>query len=91
MIRLAEQAEESDSWTRSISASADDLFQLLEGMTGKMGEISGATEEYAAASEEIAASTEQLSATTQELAVVAHTLNDAAGRLTSEVKRFDVG
>jgi methyl-accepting chemotaxis protein len=91
MIRLAEQAEESDSWTRSISASADDVFQLLEGMTGKMGEISGATEEYAAAAEEIAASTEQLSATTQELASVAHTLNDAAGRLTSEVKRFEVG
>ena len=91
MIRLAEQAEESDSWTRSISASADDVFQLLEGMTGKMGEISGATEEYAAAAEEIAASTEQLSATTQELAAVAHTLNDAAGRLTSEVARFDVG
>ncbi|MBW8771823.1 MAG: methyl-accepting chemotaxis protein [Gemmatimonadetes bacterium] len=91
MIRLAEQAEESDSWTRSISASADDVFQLLEGMTGKMGEISGATEEYAAAAEQIAASTEQLSATTQELAAVAHTLEDAAGRLTSEVKRFEVG
>lgn len=91
MGRLTEQAEESDSWTRSISASADDVFQLLEGMTGKMGEISGATEEYAAAAEQIAASTEQLSATTQELAAVAHTLSDAAARLTSEVKRFDVG
>jgi methyl-accepting chemotaxis protein len=91
MGRLTEQAEESDSWTRSISASADDVFQLIEGMTGKMGEISGATEEYAAAAEEIAASTEQLSATTQELAAVAHTLNDAAGRLTNEVKRFDIG
>ena len=91
MVRLTEQAEESDSWTRSISASADDVFQLLEGMTGKMGEISGASEEYAAAAEEIAASTEQLSATTQELAAVAHTLSDAAGRLTNEVKRFDVG
>ncbi len=91
MVRLTEQAEESDSWTRSISASADDVFQLLEGMTGKMGEISGASEEYAAAAEEIAASTEQLSATTQELAAVAHTLSDAAGRLTNEVKRFDIG
>ena len=91
MVRLTEQAEESDTWTRSISASADDVFQLLEGMTGKMGEISGATEEYAAAAEEIAASTEQLSATTQELAAVAHTLSGAATRLTSEVARFDVG
>ena len=91
MVRLTEEAEESDAWTRSISASADDVFQLLEGMSGKMGEINAATEEYAAAAEEIAASTEQLSATTQELAAVAHTLEDAAGRLTSEVKRFDVG
>ncbi len=91
MQRLTEQAEESDAWTRSISASADDVFQLLEGMTGKVGEISGATEEYAAAAQEIAASTEQLSATTEELAAVAHTLSDAAGRLTSAVQRFDVG
>ena len=90
MVRLTEQAEESDTWTRSISASADDVFQLLEGMTGKMGEISGASEEYAAAAEQIAASTQQLSATTQELAAVAHTLSDAAGRLTSEVRRFEV-
>jgi methyl-accepting chemotaxis protein len=91
MQRLTEQAEESDAWTRSISASADDVFQLLEGMTGKVGEISSATEEYAAAAEEIAASTEQLSATTEELAAVAHTLSDAAGRLTHAVRSFDVG
>ncbi|MEO6068688.1 MAG: methyl-accepting chemotaxis protein [Gemmatimonadota bacterium] len=91
MVRLTEQAEESDTWTQSISASAGDVFHLLEGMTGKMSEISGATEEYAAAAQEIAASTEQLSATTHELAAVAHTLSDAAGRLTNEVKRFDVG
>ncbi|HET7042630.1 MAG TPA: methyl-accepting chemotaxis protein, partial [Gemmatimonadales bacterium] len=91
MVRLTEQAEESDTWTRSISASADDVFQLLEGMTGKMSEINGATEEYAAAAQEIAASTEQLSATTEELASVAHTLSDAAGRLTSEVARFELG
>ncbi|MBW8773287.1 MAG: hypothetical protein JF590_08375, partial [Gemmatimonadetes bacterium] len=90
MVRLTEQAEESDTWTRSISASADSVFELLEGMTGKMGEISGATEEYAAAAQEIAASTQQLSATTHELAAVAHTLSSAAGRLTSEVSRFDV-
>jgi methyl-accepting chemotaxis protein len=91
MRKLTEQAEESDAWTRSISASADDVFQLLEGMSGKVGEISSATEEYAAAAEEIAASTEQLSATTEELASVAHTLSDAAGRLTNAVQRFELG
>lgn len=91
MVRLTQEAEESDAWTRSISASADDVFQLLAGMSGKMGEINGATEEYAAAAQQIAASTQQLTATTQELAAVAHTLSDAAGRLTTEVQRFDIG
>jgi methyl-accepting chemotaxis protein len=91
MRRLVDQADESDGWTRSISASADDVFQLIEGMSGKVEGISAATEDYAATAQEIAASTEQLSATTQELASVAHTLSDAAHKLTEAVQRFEVG
>jgi methyl-accepting chemotaxis protein len=87
---VAEDAEANDQWTQAISASADDVRILIDGIAGRMKEVSAGTEEYAAAAEQIAAAAEELNASTEEIASSAGHLADAAERLTSAVGGFRV-
>jgi len=87
---VAEDAEANDQWTQAISASADDVRILIDGIAGRMKEVSAGTEEYAAAAEQIAAAAQELNASTEEIASSAGHLADAAERLTSAVGGFRV-
>jgi len=87
---VAEDADANDQWTQAISASADDVRVLIDGIAGRMKEVSAGTEEYAAAAEQIAAAAQQLNASTEEIASSAGHLADAAERLTSAVGGFRV-
>ena len=85
---VAEDAEANDEWTRRISASASEVRGLIEGIAGRMREVSAGTEDYAAAAEEIAAAAQQLNASTEEISTSATHLADAAERLTGAVGGF---
>jgi methyl-accepting chemotaxis protein len=87
---VAEDADANDQWTQAISASADDVKVLIDGIAGRMKDVSAGTEEYAAAAEQIAAAAEELKASTEEIASSAGHLADAAERLTSAVGGFRV-
>jgi methyl-accepting chemotaxis protein len=87
---VAEDAEANDQWTQAISASADDVRVLIDGIAGRMKEVSAGTEEYAAAAQQIAAAAQELNASTEEIASSAGHLADAAERLTSAVGGFRV-
>ena len=87
---VAEDADANDQWTQAISASADDVRILIEGIAGRMKEVSAGTEEYAAAAEQIAAAAQELNASTEEIASSAGHLADAAERLTNAVGGFRV-
>ncbi len=87
---VAEDAEANDQWTQAISASADDVRVLIDGIAGRMKEVSAGTEEYAAAAEQIAAAAQELNASTEEIASSAGHLADAAERLTNAVGGFRV-
>jgi methyl-accepting chemotaxis protein len=87
---VAEDADANDQWTQAISASADDVRILIDGIAGRMKEISAGTEEYAAAAEQIAAAAQELNASTEEIASSAGHLADAAERLTNAVGGFRV-
>ena len=87
---VAEDADANDQWTQAISASADDVRILIDGIAGRMKEVSAGTEEYAAAAEQIAAAAQELNASTEEIASSAGHLADAAERLTSAVGGFRV-
>jgi len=80
---VAEDADANDQWTQAISASADDVRILIDGIAGRMKEVSAGTEEYAAAAQ-------QLNASTEEIASSAGHLADAAERLTNAVGGFRV-
>ena len=69
LINVAADAEANDEWTRRISASANEVRGLIEGIAGRMREVSAGTEDYAAAAEEIAAAAEELNASTEEIVV----------------------
>ncbi len=49
LINVAADAEANDEWTRRISASAGEVRGLIEGIAGRMREVSAGTEDYAAA------------------------------------------
>jgi len=85
---VATEAEANDEWTRRISASASEVRGLIEGIAGRMREVSAGTEDYAAAAEEIAAAAQQLNASTEEISTSAGHLADAAERLTGAVGGF---
>jgi methyl-accepting chemotaxis protein len=85
---VATDAEANDAWTRGISASAGEVQGLIEGIAGRMREVSAGTEDYAAAAQEIAAAAEQLNASTEEISTSAGHLADAAARLTGAVGGF---
>lgn len=88
LLNVAADAEANDVWTRRISASAGEVSGLIEGIAGRMREVSAGTEDYAAAAEEIAAAAQQLNASTEEISSSATHLADAAERLTGAVGGF---
>lgn len=88
LIDVAADAEANDEWTRRISASASEVRGLIEGIAGRMREVSAGTEDYAAAAEEIAAAAQQLNASTEEISSSAGHLAEAADRLTAAVGGF---
>jgi methyl-accepting chemotaxis protein len=81
-------AEANDEWTQRISASAGSVRGLVEGIAGRMREVSAGTEEYAAAAEQIAAAAQQLNASTEEISSSAGHLAEAAEKLTGAVGGF---
>jgi methyl-accepting chemotaxis protein len=88
LLDVAADAEANDEWTRRISASASEVRGLIEGIAGRMREVSAGTEDYAAAAEGRAAAAQQLSASTEEISSSASHLADAAERLTGAVGGF---
>lgn len=88
LMNVAVDAEANDEWTRRISTSAIEVRGLIEGIAGRMREVSAGTEDYAAAAEEIAAAAEQLNASTEEISTSAGHLAEAADRLTGAVGGF---
>ncbi|MBA3443662.1 MAG: methyl-accepting chemotaxis protein [Gemmatimonadales bacterium] len=90
LMNVAADAEANDEWTRRISASAGEVRGLIEGIAGRMREVSTGTEEYAAAAEQIAAAAQQLNASTEEISTSAGHLADASGRLTGAVGGFRI-
>ena len=91
LMHVAADAEANDQWTRRISASAGDVRGLIEGIAGRMREVSAGTEDYAAAAQQIAAAAEELNASTEEISSSASHLADAAERLTGAVGGFRLG
>jgi methyl-accepting chemotaxis protein len=91
LMHVAADAEANDAWTRRISASASEVRGLVEGIAGRMREVSAGTEDYAAAAEEIAAAAQQLNASTEEISASASHLAEAAERLTGAVGGFKLG
>jgi len=85
---VAADAEANDEWTRRISTSAGEVRGLIEGIAGRMRQVSAGTEEYAAAAEQIAAAAQQLNASTEEISSSAGHLAEAAERLTGAVGGF---
>ena len=85
---VAADAEANDEWTRRISGSAAEVRGLIEGIAGRMREVSAGTEDYAAAAQQIAAAAEELNASTEEISSSANHLADAAERLTGAVGGF---
>lgn len=88
LMEVVTEAEQSDAWVRRISASADEVRDLIEGIAKRMREVSAGTEDYAAAAEEIAAAAEELNASTEEISASASVLSSAAQRLTGVVGGF---
>jgi methyl-accepting chemotaxis protein len=88
LMNVAADAEANDQWTRRISDSAGTVRGLIEGIAGRMREVSAGTEDYAAAAEEIAAASQQLNASTEEISSSASSLAEAAARLTGAVGGF---
>ncbi len=88
LMSVATEAEANDEWTRRISTSAGEVRGLIEGIAGRMREVSVGTEEYAAAAEQIAAAAQQLNASTEEISSSAGHLAEAAERLTGAVGGF---
>jgi methyl-accepting chemotaxis protein len=88
LVNVAADAEANDEWTRGISTSAGEVQGLIEGIAGRMREVSAGTEDYAAAAQEIAAAAQQLNASTEEISSSAGHLAEAASRLTGAVGGF---
>jgi len=88
LMNVAADAEANDEWTRRISTSAGEVRGLIEGIAGRMREVSAGTEDYAAAAQEIAAAAQQLNASTEEISSSASHLAEAAGKLTGAVGGF---
>ncbi len=88
LMNVAADAEANDEWTRRISTSASEVRGLIEGIAGRMREVSTGTEDYAAAAQQIAAAAQQLNASTEEISSSAGHLAQAADKLTGVVGGF---
>jgi methyl-accepting chemotaxis protein len=88
LMNVAADAEANDEWTRRISNSAGEVRGLIEGIAGRMREVSVGTEDYAAAAQQIAAAAEQLNSSTEEISTSAGHLAQAAEKLTGAVGGF---
>jgi methyl-accepting chemotaxis protein len=88
LMNVAADAEANDEWTRRISTSAGEVRGLIEGIAGRMREVSVGTEDYAAAAQQIAAAAEQLNSSTEEISSSAGHLAQAAEKLTGAVGGF---
>jgi methyl-accepting chemotaxis protein len=88
LARVASEANQSDEWGRQISRSSGEVRALIEGIAGRMQEVSSGTEDVAAAAQEIAASAQQLSASTEQVAGSAHALSETAQGLFGHVGKF---
>jgi methyl-accepting chemotaxis protein len=88
LLTVADEADENDQWTQRISVSADTVRELIEGIAGRMREVSAGTEDYAAAAQEIAAAAQELNASTEEISSSAGHLAEAAEKLTTAVGGF---
>jgi methyl-accepting chemotaxis protein len=88
LMNVATDAEANDEWTRRISTSAGEVRGLIEGIAGRMREVTAGTEDYAAAAQQIAAAAQQLNASTEEISSSAGHLAEAAERLTGAVGGF---
>jgi methyl-accepting chemotaxis protein len=90
LLNVAAAADANDEWTRRISNSAVDVRGLVEGIAGRMREVTAGTEDYASAAQQIAAAAQQLNASTEEISSSAGHLAEAAERLTGAVGSFRV-
>jgi methyl-accepting chemotaxis protein len=88
LLNVAMEAEANDEWTRKISTSAGEVRGLIEGIAGRMKEVSSGTEEYASAAQQIASAAQQLNASTEEISSSANHLAQAAEKLTGVVGGF---
>ena len=88
LLSVAVEAEANDEWTRKISTSAGEVRGLIEGIAGRMKEVSSGTEEYASAAQQIASAAQQLNASTEEISSSANHLAQAAEKLTGAVGGF---
>jgi methyl-accepting chemotaxis protein len=88
LMNVAADADANDQWTRRISNSAGEVRGLIEGIAGRMREVSVGTEDYAAAAQQIASAAEQLNASTEEISSSAGHLAQAAEKLTGAVGGF---
>jgi methyl-accepting chemotaxis protein len=88
LLNVAADADANDEWTRRISASAGQVRGLVEGIAGRMKEVSAGTEDYAAAAQQISAAAQELNAATEEISSSAGHLAEAAERLTGAVGGF---
>ncbi|HEX7337518.1 MAG TPA: methyl-accepting chemotaxis protein [Gemmatimonadales bacterium] len=87
---VAADAEANDEWTRRISSSAGEVRGLIEGIAGRMREVSAGTEDYASAAQQISAAAQELNAATEEISSSAGHLAEAAERLTGAVGGFKI-
>jgi methyl-accepting chemotaxis protein len=85
---VSEEADAVDAWTRNVSAAANEVRSLVDGIAGRTREMATGTEDFAAAAEQIAASTQELNASTEEVTASAQHLANAAVKLTEGIGTF---
>ena len=87
---VADEANQTDEWSRQISTSSREVRALIDGLASRVLEVSSGTEDVAAAAQEIAASAQELSASTEQVAGSAQALSETAQGLFGQVGKFRV-
>ena len=87
---VADEANQTDEWSRQISTSSREVRALIDGIASRVLEVSSGTEDVAAAAQEIAASAQELSASTEQVAGSAQALSETAQGLFGQVGKFRV-